>query len=99
MAELLISKYGKQISNEALKQRLRKDYAVFGALDMPANVRGIGKFPGSRSIHEVTRHRCGGLECSYSWIGAVAKSDYDSSDICPECGTPRYVLVRGRLKT
>ena len=67
-------------------------------LDMPAHARGIGNFLGARSIHEVTRHRGGGLECSYSWIGGVAKSGYDSSDICPECRTPRYALVLGKLK-
>jgi hypothetical protein len=68
----LIDKYGNQISNEALKERLRKDSAAFGALDMPADVRGIGKLLGALSIHEVTRYRCGGLECSYSWIGPVS---------------------------
>lgn len=96
--ELLIDKYEKQISNEALKHRIRKDSAAFGALDMPIDVRGLGRFLGSRSIHEVTRHRCGNPECCYAWIGAVAKCDYHSSDVCPDCGTPRYVVVRGVLK-
>ncbi len=60
---------------------------------MPADVRGIGRY-----INDVTRHRCGDSTYSYIWIGPVAEAGYDSSDLCPYCGTPRYVLVRERLK-
>ncbi len=55
---------------------------VFGALDMPSDVRGIGRFLGARSINDVTRHRCGDSDCYFAWIGAVAKADYDSSNVC-----------------
>jgi hypothetical protein len=98
LVELIIDKLKKHISNEALKLRLRKGSAAFGVLNIPIDVRGIGRFLGARSIDEVTRHRCGNIECSYSWIGAVRKSDHDSFDVCPDRGTPRYVLVRGILK-
>jgi len=98
LVELIIDKLKKHISNEALKLRLRKGSAAFGVHNIPTDVRGIGRFLGARSIDEVTRHRCGNIECSYSWIGAVRKSDHDSFDVCPDRGTPRYVLVRGILK-
>ena len=98
LVELLIDKSKKQISNEAVKERLRKDAAAFGASDMPSDVRAIGRFLGARSLNEVTRHRCGGDDCSYAWIGAVDKDKFNSNDVCPECGHPRYVLDRGKLK-
>ena len=98
LVELLIDKYKKRISNEAVKERLRKDAAAFGAENMPTDVRAIGRFLGARSLQEVTRHRCGGDDCSYAWIGVIDESQYDFNDVCPECGYPRYVLDRGKLR-
>ena len=69
LVELLLDKYTMGISNEALKTRLRKESAAFGALGMPTDARGIGRFLGSRKLLEVTRHRCINDECSYAWIG------------------------------
>jgi hypothetical protein len=60
--------------------------------------RGIGKFLVARSIQDVTHHLCGDSKYSNAWIGAVTEANYDSSDVCPNYGTPRYLLVRGRLK-
>ncbi len=71
LVELLIDKFEKQISNSALKHRLRKDSADVGVLNMPTDVRGIRRFLVARSIDEITRHRCVDIECSYAWIGAV----------------------------
>ena len=98
LVELVIDKTKKQISNEALKERLRKDSAAFGAKNMPTDVRAIGRFLGARDLKEVTRHRCGGDGCSYAWIGAIDECNYDIDDVCPECGHPRYVLDRGNLR-
>ena len=58
LVELLLDKYNKGISNEALKLRLRKDAIAFGADNMPTDIRSIAKFLGSRTVNEVTRHRC-----------------------------------------
>ena len=96
--ELVLDKSQKRISNEAIKVRLRKDTAAFGATDMPTDVRGIGRYLGARTIQEVTRHRCAKTECSYAWIGAVSPSEFKSGDKCPDCGTPRYKLVGAKLK-
>jgi len=95
LVELMLDKSKKRISNEAIKVRLRKDSLTFGAQDMPTDVRGIGKFVGARSVSDVTRHRCGGNDCSYAWIGAVEERDYDRNEVCPECGHPRYIIDRG----
>ncbi len=57
LVELLLDKYRKGISNEALKTRLRKDSAAFGALEKPMDARCIGRFLGSRKLVEFTRHR------------------------------------------
>ena len=89
LVELLIDKSRKRISNEALKERLKKDVATFGAKDMPTDVRAIGRFLGARSLQEVTRHRCGGDECSYAWIGAADECNFNLNDVCPECGHPK----------
>ena len=64
--ELWPDKYNKDISNEALKIRLRKDSATFGDDNMPTDIRSIGKFLGSRTVEEVTCHRCGTYDCSYA---------------------------------
>ena len=64
LVELFLDKYNKGISNEALKIRLRKDSASFGAENMPTDIRCIGKFLGSQTAEEVTRHRCGQDDCS-----------------------------------
>jgi hypothetical protein len=98
LVELIIDKCQKRISNEALKERLRKDGIAFGAKDMPTDVRAIGRFLGCRSLQDVSRHRCAGEHCSYAWIGAVDERDFDSNDVCPECGEARYVLDCGKLK-
>ncbi len=72
LVELLLDKYNKGISNEALKLLLRKDAAVFGAKNMPTDIHSIGKLLGSTRIVEVmTRHRCGRDDCSYVWLGVV----------------------------
>lgn len=97
LVELLLDKYRKGISNEALKTRLRKDSAAFGALEMPTDARGIGRFLGSRKLVEVTRHRCSNDECSYAWIGSVHPSKFDANDCCPDCGTLRYIRKGGTL--
>ena len=94
----MLDKANKQISNEAIKVRLRKDTAAFGAEGMPSDVRGISRFLGARKIEEVTRHLCGNQECSHAWIGAVSPSEFDSRDACPDCGTPRYVREGAKLK-
>ncbi len=80
-----------------MKERLRKDAVEFGAENMPTYVRAIGRFLGARSLQEVTRHRCGGDDCSYAWIGVIDECQYDFNDVCLECGYPRYVLDRGKL--
>ena len=46
----------------------------------------------------MTRHRYGGDECSYAWIGAIDKCNFNFNDVCPECGHPKYVLDRGKLR-
>ena len=97
LVELLLDKYRKGISNEALKTRLRKDSAAFGALEMPTDARCIGRFLGSRKLVEVTRHRCSNDECSYAWIGSVHPSKFDANDCCPDCGTQRYIRKGGTL--
>ena len=91
LVELVIDKSKKQISNEALKERLRKDAVAFGTRDMPSDVRAIGRFLGAMSLNEVTRHRCRSDDCSYAWIGAVDKDKFNSNDVCPECEHLRYV--------
>ena len=97
LVELVLDKANKKISNEALKVRLRKDVAAFGAIDMPTDIRAIGRYLGARTIAEITRHMCGNKECSYCWIGVVCPSKYDSRDVCPDCDTPRYKLKGGKL--
>jgi hypothetical protein len=57
---------------------------------MPANIRTIGKFQGSITLQEVTRHRCGDDECSHTWIGSVDHFQFDANDCCLGCGTPKY---------
>ena len=91
LVELVLDKCRKRISDEAIKVRLRKDAAAFGAADMPVDVRGISRFLGARTLKEVTRHRCGNNECSFTWIGAVPENHFDFNDCCPECGTTRYI--------
>ena len=97
LVELLLDKYSKGISNEALKIRLRKDSIAFGAEEMPTDVRSIGRFLGARTLQEVTRHRCGNDECSYAWIGEVHFTKFDVYDCCLDCGTPRYKRKKGAL--
>jgi hypothetical protein len=72
LVALVLDKSQKQISNEAIKVRLRKDAASFGAEDMPIDVRGIARYLGACTMAEITQHRCGNSECSYAWVGAVA---------------------------
>jgi hypothetical protein len=91
LVELLLDKYNKGISNEALKLRLRKDAAVFVADNMPTDIRNIGKFLGSRTVEEITRHRCGRDDCSYARSGVVHPRDYDYNDRCPDCNSTRYI--------
>ena len=98
LVELVLDKSQKQISNEAIKLRLRKDAAAFGAEDMPIDVRGIARYLGARTMAEIRRHRCGNTECSYAWVGAVASSNFNPEDMCPDCGTPRYKRVGSILK-
>ena len=99
LVELVIDQAAKHISNEAVKLRLRKDAAAFGAKEMPTDVRSISRHLGARTLAEVTRHRCGNDECSYAWIGVVSPSNYNAKDKCPECATPRYKTVgEGILK-
>ena len=93
LVELVIYQAAKQISNEAVKLRLRKDAAAFGANDMPTDVRSISRYLGARTLAEVTRHRCGNDACSYAWIGAVSPSNFNAEDKCPECAHPRYKKV------
>jgi hypothetical protein len=97
LVELVIDQAAKHISNEAVKLRLRKDAAAFGAKDMPTDVRSISRHLGARTLAEVTRHRCGNDACSYAWIGAVSPSNFKAEDVCPECGTPRYKTVGAGL--
>jgi hypothetical protein len=97
LVELVLDKFRKGISNKALKTRLRKDSTTFGATDMRTDIRSIGKFLGSRTLEEVTRHRCGNDECSHAWIGAVDPVDFDSNDCCHDCGTARYTRKGGKL--
>jgi hypothetical protein len=47
---------------------------------------------------EIRRHHCGNTECSYAWVGAVASSNFNPEDMCPNCGTPRYEHVGSILK-
>ena len=96
--ELVLDKANKQISNEGIKVRLRKDAAAFGAKDMPIDVRAISRYLGARTVEEITRHRCGNIECSYAWVGAVSPSAFDLTDACPDCGTPRYMRVGAKVK-
>jgi hypothetical protein len=98
LVELVLDKAQKQISNEAVKVRLRKDASAFGAKGMPGDVRAISRYLGARTVAEVTRHLCGNSECSYAWIGAVSPSEFDSTDVCPDCGTPRYSREGAQLK-
>ena len=97
LVELLLDKYNKGISNEALKLRLRKDAIAFGADNMPTDIHSIAKFLGSRTCDEVTRHRCVNNDCSYAWLGVVPPRDYDSNDRCPDCDSPRYIRKGGKL--
>ncbi len=50
LVELVIDQAAKHISNEAVKLRLRKDSAVFGAKDMPTDVRSISRLLGARTL-------------------------------------------------
>jgi hypothetical protein len=84
LAELVIEQAAKHISNEAVKLRLRKDAAAFGAKKMPINVRSINQHLGARTTTEVTRHRCGNDACFYAWIGVISPSNLNAEDICPE---------------
>ncbi len=98
LVELLLDKSKKRISNEALKKRLRKDPAAFGTKNMPIDVHTIGRFLGVWSLQEVTRHRCGGDEYFYAWIGVIDEWQDEFNDVCRDCGHPRYVLDRGKLR-
>ena len=97
LVELVLDKENNKISNEAIKVRLRKDVVAFDAIDMPPDIRAISRYLGARTIAEITRHCCGNKECSYSWIGVVCPSKFDSRDVCPDCGTPRYKLMGAKL--
>jgi hypothetical protein len=97
LVELVLDKANKKINNESIKVRLRKDVAAFGAIDIPTDIRAISRYLGSRTIAEITRHCCGNKECSYSWIGVVCPSKFDSRDVCLDCGTPRYKLMGAKL--
>jgi hypothetical protein len=97
LVELVLDKFRKRISNEALKTRLRKDSTTFGATDIPTDIRSIGKFLVSRTLQEATRNRCGNDECSHAWIGALDPFDFDSNDCCLDCGTARYTRKGGKL--
>jgi len=59
LVKLVLDKFRKGICNEALKTQFRKDSAAFCVADMPTYIQRIGKFLGSRTLQEVTRHRCG----------------------------------------
>ena len=59
LVELVLDKANKQISNEAIKVRLRKDAAALGAEDMPTDVREISRYLGARTVEEATRQLCG----------------------------------------
>jgi hypothetical protein len=98
LVELVLDKCQKGISNEAVKLRIRKDAAAFGAENLPTDVRGIGRYLGARSLQEVTRHRCSNDECSFAWSGAVDPKDFDINDTCPECGTHRYKREGRKIK-
>jgi len=98
LVELVLDKSQKQIPNEAIKARLRKDAAAFRVEDMPIDVRGMARYLGARTIEDVRRHRCGNSKCYYAWIGAVAPYQYNPEDMCPDCGTPRYKRVGSVLK-
>ena len=65
---------------------------------MHGDVRAISRFLGARTVAEVTRHLCGNTACSYAWIGAVSPSEFDSTEVCPDCGTPRYSRQGAQLK-
>ena len=54
----MLDKSRKGISNEAIKLRIRKDAAAFGAEDMPTDVRSNGKFLGVRNLEEEIWHLC-----------------------------------------
>ena len=99
LVELVKDQAAKHISNEAVKLRVRKDAAAFGANEMPTDIRSISRHLGARTLAEVTRHRCGNDACYYAWIGAVSPTNYNVEDICQECATPRYKTVgEGILK-
>ena len=98
LVELIQDKAQKQISNEAIKVRLRKDMAAFVVEDMPTDVRGIARYLGARRIEDITRHLCGNTECSYAWVGAKTPDKFNPDDTCPDCGTPRYKRVGAKLK-
>jgi hypothetical protein len=93
---LLLDKYSKGISHKTLKTCLRKDSARLGAAEMTPDVRSIGRFLGSRTLQEVTWHRCGNDECLYAWIGAVHQSQFEAKD-SPDCCTLRYTRKSGAL--
>jgi len=90
LVDFVLDKAQKQISSEAIKVRLLKDASAFGAKGMLGDVRVISRYLGARTVAVVTRHLCGNTECSYAWIGAMSPSEFDSTDVCPDCGTPRY---------
>ncbi len=58
---------------------------------MPTDIRSIGKFLGSRTVEEATRHRDRKDDCSYAWLGVVHPMDCDSNDRCHDCDLPRYI--------
>ncbi len=66
LVELVLDKTDKQISNEAVKVRLRKDAAAFAAEDMPCDIRAISRYLGARTVLDVTRHLCNNKDCSYA---------------------------------
>ena len=98
LVELVLDKSKKGISNEALKHRLRKDTAAFGAENMPTDIRSIARFLGARTLDDGVRHIFGNKDCSYAWIGTVNMSGVDFTECCPDCGTTRYKDVGGKYK-
>jgi hypothetical protein len=93
--DYFLDKAEKKVSNEFIRKRLRREAVVFGA-DLPGDIRRLATDMGTRKVVDVTRHKC--PDCDHAWLGPVHPRDFVISEVCPDCGSPRYCQTSTGIK-